>query len=184
MENFDFNEKNKEVAEQYSIGNGELFEILEGDNIVRVLSGYSVVARHWQGIREDNPICFGEDKGCPFHEKLEDSELKYPLRIRCIFWLLDRRDEKIKLAFMPYKFASLIAKLQKDKEWEFENVPMPYDVNFTAQGANTKEVEYSLLPMTSRKKLSNETIGELALKKSVLDIAASMKQRSQEQAGK
>lgn len=178
--NFDFEAKADEVAKEFNIGNADLYEIQEGDNQVRVLSGYDVVARHWQGKGEDNPVCFGEDKGCPWHERIEGNELKYPLRIRCIFWLLDRRDDKIKLAFMPYKFASAIGKLQKDKEWGFEQVPMPYDVNFTAEGVGDRDVEYAMVPVPSRKKLSNEVIGELALKKTPEEIAAGMKQRARE----
>lgn len=192
--NFDFEAKANEVAEEYNLGGGDLFDIQEGDNIVRVLSGYTVIARHFAGIGMYSPVCFGKDKGCPYHETVsaESDELKMPLRIRCIFWLLDRRDNKIKLAFMPYKFASLLGKIQKEAGGEALAIPMECDVNFKALGAGDKEVVYTLERVDGNPflfndygdgELTSEQCAELENKKTTEDVAESMKGRAMSDAG-
>ena len=191
---FDFEAKANEVAEEHNLGGGDLFEIQEGNNIVRVLSGYTVIARHFAGVGQYSPVCFGKEKGCPYHDTVsaESDELVMPLRIRCIFWLLDRRDNKIKLAFMPYKFASLLAKLQKDNGGEPLTIPMEYDVNFKALGARDKEVVYTLEKVDGNPylfqdygdgELTSEQIAELEMKKDIADVAESMKGRAMSDAG-
>jgi len=171
MEKFNFGEKAREVEKEHGVG-GEYFKIKEGDNIVRVLSGYEVIASHFIGTGERRPVCFGKDKGCPFHGEGDE-----PAGIKCVFWVIDRADDKIKIAEMPYSFASALKDLQEAPETSFEEVPMPYDVNLKAINAGTKEVEYEVTALKP-KELASEVLAELSNKKTVAEVVANKKARA------
>lgn len=171
MEKFNFGDKAKEVEKEHGVG-GEYFKIKEGDNIVRVLSGYEVIASHFIGTGERRPVCFGKDKGCPFHGEGDE-----PAGIKCVFWVIDRTDGGMKLAEMPYSFASALRDLQEAPQTAFEVVPMPYDVNLKAKNAGTKEVEYEVVALDEAE-LADEIYGELSNKKTIAEVVANKKARA------
>jgi hypothetical protein len=61
-------------------------------------------------------------------------------------YVIDRTDGKFKLFFMPNTIYKQIEALQENPDYEFSDVPMPYDITVHAKGAGSKDVEYSLLP--------------------------------------
>src|SRR3990167_4311975 len=84
----------KEVSKEYGAGQSEFFRPEEGENKIRILSGYEPLAKHWIELKgkRTNKVCFGKDKGCSFHEK-ED----LPVKVQFVLWVLDRKDQVIKL---------------------------------------------------------------------------------------
>jgi hypothetical protein len=55
--------------------------------------------------------------------------------------VIDRTDGKFKLFFMPNTIYKQIEALQENPDYEFTDVPMPYDITINAKGAGSKDVE-------------------------------------------
>jgi hypothetical protein len=140
MENYNFEDELKAAEKAFNIGKGDTFKFQEGDNRIRVLSPGKPVATHRISQKEYH-TCYGEDKGCPFHGDNEKQT-----SVKFLMWIIDRRDGKVKLAFMPYTIMKNLVTLQNDPDYRFSAPPLPYDITVNAQKAGTKEVTYTVLP--------------------------------------
>lgn len=92
---------------------------------------------------------------------------------------IDRKDGKIKPFFMPNTIYKDIEKFQRDPEYVFDEVPMPYDVTIHAVGAGTKDVEYTTVAARTNTPL---TPAELALFRGTEPIAE-LQRKLQEESG-
>ncbi len=167
---------NDEV-EEYKRTNPQLnqtdyFKFQEGLNKIRVLSKGEVLAEHFK-----LGICFGMEKGCPFHT--EEYKLT-PARIKWLMWIIDRSDNKIKLAKMPYGVIKVIGDLQKNEDFAFDEVPMPYDITISATNAGTKEVKYSVMPSIKRTEITEEETLKYDEQTPVEEIVQKMKDKQRE----
>jgi len=109
------------------------FKVSEGANRVRILQ---------EPIRHD-----GSYNGRP--------TVKWLTRV------LDRKDGKIKLWFMPSIISMSIGEMMGSDDWGFEEFPMPYDVTINAKDAGKKEVEYTPMPSPKREKVDEDIILQL-----------------------
>lgn len=73
--------------------------------------------------------------------------------LKFVCYIIDRKDGKVKTAFMPYTVIKAIGELAINEEYAFDILP-PYDVNVKAKGAGTKEVEYTIIPGRTNSELS------------------------------
>jgi hypothetical protein len=59
--------------------------------------------------------------------------------VKFVSWIIDRRDNQIKLYFMPTTVLNAVGCLQMPDDFGFEDVPMPYDITIMAKGPGTKK---------------------------------------------
>lgn len=126
---------NRRAAETAGlIGGGDYFKLAEGDNRVRLMS-----------------VCLP-------HKSAYNGKPTF----KWLCYVIDRRDGKIKTFFMPHTIYKSIEALQANPDYEFDEVPMPYDMTIHAKGAKTKDVEYSIIPARKETPLTKEELAELA----------------------
>jgi hypothetical protein len=134
---------NREKAEKEGLlGKGDYFKVQEGANKVRLMSECL-----------EHP---GEYLGKP--------------TFKWLCYVLDRKDAKIKPFFMAHTIYKQIEALQRDADYAFDEVPMPYDITINATKAGTIDVEYTVVaarqntPLTVAEKallVGTQPIGEL-----------------------
>jgi hypothetical protein len=155
MMKYDFNATIKQAEKDYGLGKGEYFKVQEGDNKIRVLSA------------------------CIPHQ----SEYKGTATFRFVAWIIDRRDGKVKLYFMPTTIMNAIGSLQLDSDYAFDEVPMPYDINIRAKNAGTKEVEYTVIPSPNRVPLTEAETIDFNSKPSIDEVVEKLAENQKSQPG-
>ena len=134
MEKFNFGDNLKDVEKQYNLGKGEYFKVKDGANKIRLVSMTLPHPSTYKGKETFKWLC----------------------------QVLDLSDGKIKPYFMPHKIYKDILALQRDPDYEFDGVPMPYNLNIQAENAGKMEVKYSVIPSPKRTEMTLEQ--EAALK--------------------
>lgn len=168
---YNFLEQLNKDESNYQLGQRSgFFKIEEGDNKIRILSPSISIAQHFQGKKERPAICGGDN--CSFNHK------ESPPQIKWLVYLWDYKDNKVKLARLPYTVIKAIAGFQQNPEYAFEDVPMPYDVTIQAKGAGTKEVAYTIIPARQNSPVSEEALNDLAGRKNILEVVDSMKNKA------
>jgi len=99
---------------------------------------------------------------------------------RFMLWVLDRKDNAIKLATVPSIIAKTIAGYQTDEDYAFDSFPMPYDIKVNAKGAGTKEVEYTITPRAKRDEVEAWVTGELKKKNPTGEIIERKKEKQKQ----
>ncbi len=171
-----FNELNQ-VAEQYNIGKGkDGWLVLEtGDNKVRIVSEYEVLAKHWAGKKAS--VCVGKENGCIFCNVAEGQKPEKPV-VKFLFWVIDRKDGKFKVAEVGWTVIKAIGDLQEDEEYSFDLLP-DYDVNIkkTVKGSGTQpsDTEYTVIPSRTNKPLTPEEDKEFKELTSIKTIVENIK---------
>jgi len=169
-----FNEKVDSLEAMFpQEATNEWFKITEGENRIRILSDGEMIFEHFK-----RGVCIGKENGC---EACADGEKP---SMRVLFWILDYKDGKVKLAKLPYSIFKMIAGYQKNPEYAFDTVPMPYDFTITAKNAGTKEVEYGLIPARKETPVEKEVIEKLSKEKMPNEIVKAMKDKALKGAGK
>lgn len=133
------------------------YKFQEGDNRLRILSEGSVIAKHFFGKGQIPSICYGISKGCPFH-KVDDK----PASVKYSCYILDRVDNQIKLADLPYSVTKKVSDLQEDQEWAFSSFPIPYDIKVVYKPNESAANMYSVVASPKREELPQEIMGKLA----------------------
>lgn len=171
---YSFNDRLKEDEKEHNLSRGDdWFKFTEGENKLRILSESTFIAEHFK-----QGTCYGKDKGCPFHgENDEKASSKW------LIWILDRTDNKIKLAKFPYKIIKGIGDLQTNEDYAFEDVPMPYDITINAKNAGTLTVEYSIIPSPKLIELTEDEASDLESKTNTEEIVEKMKEKQIEKNG-
>jgi hypothetical protein len=141
---------------------GDWYKFEEGDNVFRVLSEPEMIFEKFKV-----GICY---TGC-----------NYEGTSKFMTYVLDRKDNKIKIAKLPYNIGKTIAGYQLDEDYSFEGFPMPYDIKVSAKNAGTKEVEYNIIPKPKREEISSEITEELSKLKSIPDIVQKMKENKKKE---
>jgi hypothetical protein len=137
---YSFNDTIKQAEKDYGLGKGEYFKVQEGANKLKVLSA------------------------CLPHQ----SEFKGTPTFKFVCWIIDRRDGKVKLYFMPTTIMNAIGSLQLSDDYAFDEVPMPYDITIMAKNAGTKEVDYTVLPSPATKGLTESEQAEFEKRPPIL----------------
>lgn len=170
---FNFNEELSSAEKEFSIGGGDKFKFKEGDNRLRVLSPGKPLATHRISQKEFH-TCYGQDSGCPYHEQTSPQP-----SVKFVMWVIDRADGLVKLAFMPYTIMKALRDLQNNPDYEFDTLPMPYDITVHATKAGTKDVEYSVVPARKNEPLTTDEEASFLNKKSVDEVIESMMLKEQ-----
>src|SRR4051812_22107250 len=111
-----FAERRKEAEDAGLVGGSDYLKLKEGDNRLRLMTECLPHAGTYQGKKNFKWLCY----------------------------VIDRRDGKVKPFFMPHKIYKAIEALQMNPDYEFFDVPMPYDVTINAVKAGTKDVVYTV----------------------------------------
>ena len=97
----------KEAEKEFELG-GSYFKFEEGDNKIRILTMWEPLATHFvdAGRKTIAHVCFGKDKGCPYHDEgapLDEKGNPKSPSVKFVTYICDRKDgDKIKVADLPY----------------------------------------------------------------------------------
>ncbi len=116
MTKFSFKSAYQKAEKDYGLGKGEYFKAAEGDNPIRLMSEAVGYESEYQGKKNFKFVC----------------------------WIIDRKDGKVKLYFMPVTVFKGIESLQENPEYHFSEVPMEYDIIINAKNAGTIDVAYTV----------------------------------------
>jgi hypothetical protein len=142
MAKVDFGATRKEAEDSGLLGGGAFFKFKEGDNRIRLMSE------------------------CLPHTSVFDGKKNF----KWLCYILDRVDGEVKPFFMPHKIYKAIEALQINPDYQFDEVPMPYDVTVNAKGARTKEVEYALIPARRETALTDDELDKLEAVKPLREL--------------
>lgn len=159
--------------EQYGAGKkGDFFQFKKsGLYKIRILSKPVALATHFFGKGVPSSVCYGEDKGCPFHGG-DGPSVKFQT------YVLDRADGKVHLGEIPWSVLSAIADLETDEDYSFSGYPMPYDVKITVDKENTDPKQiYKLVPSPAKTELTAAEQAELDQKLSKMTVEVYVEKR-------
>lgn len=142
----DFGAALKRAEDAGLVGGGDYLKLKEGDNRLRLMSECLPHASEFQGKRNFKWLCY----------------------------VLDRKDGKVKPFFMAHTIYKQIVALQQNPDYEFFDVPMPYDLTIHAIGAGTKEVKYTLMPARKNTAVTTEELAKLAAEKPLKELQAKL----------
>jgi len=154
-ENFDSNIK------EYGQGGG-WFKISEGNNKIRILCEPRIIVEKF-----NVGICYTD---CGYCKKGEEG-----LSTKYLTWIIDRKDEQVKLAKLPYKVTQNIRAFMDNEEYGFNDFPAPYDVTIHAVNAGTKEVKYTLTASRKNTPVTPEELLEFEKQTPVDQVIDAMK---------
>lgn len=140
---YSFDETLEKESNKYSSG-GNYFKINEGnENVIRILSKGEAYASHY--INGKFRTLYGRENGDPIRDEVDydsgkpgrvivpiNKEGKIPKpSIRLVVYIIDRADNQVKVAELPYSVSKQITALQQNPDYAFDDVPMPYDIRIT-----------------------------------------------------
>lgn len=144
-----FGQQRKQAEEAGLLGKGDIYKYQEGDNRIRLMSECLPHTSEYQGQKNFKWLCY----------------------------VIDRRDGKIKVHFMPHKIYKAIEALQVNEDYAFAEVPMPYDITIKATKAGTKDVEYAVMPARKETPVTEAEERELYKQKPLDELQATLKEK-------
>ena len=164
------NDTIQEGLDKYGTTSGGWFKFEDGDNKMRVLTMPAVMGQHFSpgGYKG---ICIGAEDNC---EGCKEETKATP---RWLTWILDYKDNELKLIKFPYKIIKSLGEYQNNEEYAFETFPMPYDINITAENAGTTDVVYTIIPARNESEVSKEALEALEKEGKPEDIVEKMKEK-------
>lgn len=168
------------IREQYpkpkSLTPTDYFQFEEGDNRVRIVSEYDILANHWINSRAF--VCYGMHRGCirckdcsqreddlAQRQDLDDKQRKelfakipFP-NISYTCYVIDRKDGKLKLAKLPYSVAQkLVAWKKEPTEYHHTENGLPkFDIKVNKDKSSGRTIYTTdLIPSTLNQDLSEE----------------------------
>jgi hypothetical protein len=141
------------ASKEYGTGGSDMFQFKKsGKYTIRLLTDPAPIATHFLGKGQGAYVCFGKDKGCPFHKDTD----KAP-SLKFMVYLVDRSDGKVKLGELPYSVIAKVADYEEDEDYAFEAYPMPYDikVTFDKENSDPKQI-YKVLASPKKADLKEE----------------------------
>ena len=152
---------------------GDFFNLADGENRIRVLTEMESLTQHFMGEGIKPVACQGE----PHCEHCANG--KRP-NTKVMLYVLDRMDNKIKLAKLPWSIYRELSTLAESSEWGFKNLP-PYDIIIKKSGKGL-QTEYAVSPSRNEDPLSPAQDQELKDKKSIAEIVSNFNTGSREDA--
>lgn len=173
MASFDDLEK---IEKEHNIGGDEWYrprKLEPGTYAFKVLSDFEVKAEYWSPKDNRAYIQVGIDKNPAEKDIPEDDK-----RIAYLLYILDRRDNKIKLAEIGHRIMKDIGGLKKTPGYEFDRIP-PYDILLKKEktGSAAKDVKYTVIPGRDGVALTPEQEKILASKETPASIISKMKEK-------
>lgn len=154
-------------AKKQGLG-GEYFRLQSGENKIRILTEAEPFKEHFVD-NAPSVMCVGE-KRCGYCKAGSKASVKIML------YVLDRADEEIKLATMPFSIFKQLGELARSSEWGFDDLP-PYDVMITKRGEG-KETRYRTDAGRNSEPLDSMQLSKLRGKKPVKDILAAKREKA------
>lgn len=130
-------------------GGGGFFKLREGDNRFRLLSECLPHQNEYQGKKNFKWLCY----------------------------VLDRKDGVCKPMFMSNAIYKHIVALQTNPDYEFFDVPMPYDITVNAQKAGTVDVVYTVVPARKNTELTTSEQTAVNALKPLAEIKQALKDK-------
>lgn len=149
-----FAERRKAAEDAGLVGGGDYLKLKEGDNRLRLMTECLPHQGSYQGQKNFKWLCY----------------------------VIDRRDGKVKPFFMPHKIYKAIEALQINPDYEFFDVPMPYDLTVNAIKAGTKDVVYTVVPARKNSEVSEVERKELVALKPLAELQKALKDKQAEKA--
>lgn len=155
-----------QAKEEHGVGGGgDFFQFDKtGEYRIRQLTAGFPLATHFFGKGQKSKVCYGAERGCPFHgEKApkDDKGNEKKPSVKFVAYVLDRRDGKIKLGELPYSVIKVVTDLQEDSDYAFEDFPAPYDLKITYDSSASPADMYKTLPSPKIEPLTEEQAEEL-----------------------
>lgn len=125
-----------QANQEYGGGSSGFFKFEKsGVFKLRLLTKPVALATHFFGKGQPSHICYGAEKGCPFHgegaPKDDKGNEKKP-NVKFVMYVIDYLDNaKVKLAEIPYSVLGAVGDLEVDEDFKFDSYPMPYDIKVT-----------------------------------------------------
>lgn len=144
-------------AEQYGVsagGSSDYFQFEKGENKIRILThpGEATLGIHFFGKGEKAVVCIGKDEGCPYHKEGDNNP-----SVKLVSYVIDRKDENIKLAELPLSVGYALNDLQEDSDYQFSDFPMPFDVKIIHDPDNQDpKAKYRLLASPKREEITED----------------------------
>lgn len=151
-----FADRRKEAEKAGLLGSGDYLKIKEGANRLRLMTECLPHAGEYQGRKTFKWLCY----------------------------VIDRVDGKVKPFFMPHTIYKQIEALQVNPDYEFSDVPMPYDLTINAKGAGTKEVEYTVVPARKNTDVTDDELNDLDQAKPLKELQAALLEKKGGDTGK
>lgn len=149
-----FAERRKQAEDAGLLGAGDYLKLKEGANRFRLMSE------------------------CLPHQSVYQNRKTF----KWLCYVIDRTDGKVKPFFMAHTIYKQIEALQLNPDYEFFDVPMPYDLTLNAKGAGTIDVEYSLIPARKETPITDEELKQLGAAKPLADLQKALKEKKDKQA--
>lgn len=146
----DFAGRMQEAEKAGLLSSGDYLKLKEGGNRFRLMTECLPHEGEYQGKRNFKWLCY----------------------------VLDRTDAKVKPFFMPHTIYKVIVGLQQNPDYEFSDVPLPYDLTVNAHGAGTKEVKYTVLPARKNTDVTADEMELLAAMKPLADMQKALQEKN------
>jgi len=111
---------------------------------------------------EGKPVECTGPKNCQNHK--EKISVKYKT------YVLVRPGNEIQTWDMPRAVFNALGNLQMTPDWEFDGLPMPYDVSVTYDPDASPNDKYKTLPSPKREEVPAEVLAELGAKEPLSDV--------------
>jgi len=158
----------KKIEDKYNLSKGnDWMRLEEGDNKVRLISEFVDYGEHFDDELKKSFVCLGAST-CP---RCQDGDKP---TVRFLGWVIDRKDNQIKLLRFGWMIHKQIGQLAADEESGFDGIP-PYDMNIIRTGEKLK-TDYNVVPSRKDLPLTEEELKEIdKLVKDPQEIIDSMK---------
>lgn len=153
MPDYSFFDSIKQAEIEYNIGGGDRFRFQDGDNKFRLVSEALTYRSTYKGSVTFKWLCY----------------------------VLDRKDNRVKLMFLPHSIMKAIGDFQQDADYTFTGYPMPYDINVKAKNAGKKEVEYSVIPAKKATELTEAEMTDITNQKPLEQIKEKLRAKEKDE---
>lgn len=156
-----------EESKKLGIGNTN-YQLQVGENKFRALTEPEPYIQHF--IKADNRYvnCGGEKCTYCANKIKRDSKV--------MLYILDRKDEEVKLAKLPWAFYIGMGDLAASTDWGFDSLP-DYDVNMNKKGQGM-ETRYKVDPTPNKKPLTKDQLEKLKSMKPISEVLAKWKSKN------
>ncbi len=161
------NEQLNNSQKEYGVNQGGFFKFQNGDNRIRILTAGQVIATHFFGAGQKPSVCYGAEKGCPYHgdKAMKDdkgNDKKPSLKYTCYIIDKSNKNDEIQIADLPYSVIKQVGDYQANIDYSFDSFPMPYDVTvkYNKESKSPNEM-YKVIASPKREEVSQDILTKL-----------------------
>ena len=164
----------KDSEEKYGIAGGDdWMNLEEGDNKLRIVSEFIDYGEHFDNAKKRSYMCLGKGN-CSYCDAGEKPKVRY------LGWVIDRKDNKVKLLRFGHSIFKQIGALAVNDEYKFDEIPN-YDITIKREGTGL-DTEYHVTAARKDSKITVEESEEIDAKvKDVPEIIENMKAKREKE---